>query len=129
MSIFSPALDNRIRFLQVETLYKNSPVVFVANIINTSLFVLVLWHEVDTTWLLLWGIVMMLLTSIRSVIAWYYWRDEQREESIDLWLKRFSVTALISGLTWGVAGYSFYLPEGGIYQSCVVFFVLGVAAG
>ena len=129
MSIFSPALDNRIRFLQVETLYKNSPVVFVANIINTSLFVLVLWHEVDTTWLLLWGIVMMLLTSIRSVIAWYYWRDEQREESIDLWLKRFSVTALISGLTWGVAGYSFYLPEGGIYQAFLVIFVLGIAAG
>jgi signal transduction histidine kinase/ActR/RegA family two-component response regulator len=129
MSIFSPALDNRIRFLQVETLYKNSPVVFVANIINTSLFVLVLWNEVDTTWLLLWGIVMMLLTAIRSLIAWYYWRDEQREESIELWLKRFSATALISGLTWGVAGYSFYLPEGGIYQAFLVIFILGIAAG
>ncbi len=129
MSIFSPALDNRIRFLQVETLYKNSPVVFVANIINTFFFVLVLWHEINTTWLLLWGTVMMLLTSIRSVIAWYYWRDEQREESIDLWLKRFSVSALISGFTWGVAGYSFYLPDGGIYQAFLVIFLLGIAAG
>ena len=90
MSIFSPALDNRIRFLQVETLYKNSPVVFFANIINTSLFILVLWSEVNTTWLLLWGTVMMLLTSVRSVIAWYYWRDEQREESIETWLNRFN---------------------------------------
>jgi signal transduction histidine kinase/ActR/RegA family two-component response regulator len=129
MSIFSPALDNRIRFLQVETLYKNSPVVFFANIINTSLFILVLWSEVDTTWLLLWGTVMMLLTSIRSVIAWYYWRDEQREQSIDTWLKRFTVTALLSGLIWGIAGYSFYLPEGGVYQAFLVIFLLGIAAG
>ena len=129
MSIFSPALDNRIRFLQVETLYKNSPVVFFANIINTSLFILVLWSEVDTTWLLLWGTVMMLLTSIRSVIAWYYWRDEEREQSLDAWLKRFIVTALLSGFIWGAAGYSFYLPEGGVYQAFLVIFLLGIAAG
>jgi len=129
MSIFSPALDNRIRFLQVETLYKNSPVVFFANIINTSLFILVLWSEVDTTWLLLWATVMMLLTSIRSVIAWYYWRDEQREQSLDTWLKRFITTALLSGFIWGIAGYSFYLPEGGVYQAFLVIFLLGIAAG
>jgi signal transduction histidine kinase len=129
MSIFSPALDNRIRFLQVETLYKNSPVVFFANIINTLLFILVLWHQVNTTWLLLWGAVMMLLTSIRSVIAWYYWRDEQREEAIDSWLKWFIITALLSGLIWGIAGYSFYLPEGGIYQAFLVIFLLGIASG
>ena len=129
MSIFSPALDNRIRFLQVETLYKNSPVVFFANIINTLLFILVLWREVDTTWLLLWGIVMMLLTSIRSVIAWHYWRDEQREESLERWLKWFAFTALLSGFIWGIAGYSFYLPDGGIYQAFLVIFLLGIAAG
>ena len=129
MSIFSPALDNRIRFLQVETLYKNSPVVFFANIINTSLFILVLWSEVNTTWLLLWGMVMMLLTSIRSIVAWYYWRDEQREESLDRWLKRFAVPALLSGFIWGIAGYSFYLPDGGIYQAFLVIFLLGIAAG
>ena len=60
MSIFSPALDDRIRFLQLETLYKNSPVVFFANIINASLFVLVLWGEVYTLGLLSWGMIMML---------------------------------------------------------------------
>jgi signal transduction histidine kinase/ActR/RegA family two-component response regulator len=129
MSIFSPALDNRIRFLQVETLYKNSPVVFFANIINTSLFILVLWSEVNTTWLLLWGTVMMLLTSVRSIIAWYYWRDEQREESLDTWLNRFIAPALLSGFIWGIAGYSFYLPEGGVYQAFLVIFLLGIAAG
>ena len=129
MSIFSPALDDRIRYLQVETLYKNSPVVFFANIINTSLFILVLWNEVNTTRLLLWGTLMMLLTSIRSVIAWYYWRDEQREQSIDTWLKRFTMPALMSGLIWGIAGYNFYLPEGGVYQAFLVIFLLGIAAG
>ena len=129
MSIFSPALDSRIRYLQVETLYKNSPVVFLANVINTTLFILVLWKEVDTTWLLLWGMVMMLLTSIRSVIAWYYWRDEQREESLDTWLNRFIVPALLSGFIWGIAGYSFYLPDGGVYQAFLVIFLLGIAAG
>ena len=88
-----------------------------------------LWSEVDTTWLLLWGTVMMLLTSIRSVIAWYYWRDEEREQSLDAWLKRFIVTALLSGFIWGAAGYSFYLPEGGVYQAFLVIFLLGIAAG
>jgi len=129
MSIFSPAPDDRIRFLQLETLYKNSPVVFFANIINTSLFVLVLWGEVNTVWLLIWGMVMMLWTSVRSIIAWYYWRDEGREQSIDKWLIWFSVPALISGLLWGIAGYNFYLPDGGVYQAFLVIFLLGIAAG
>lgn len=129
MSIFSPAPDDRIRFLQLETLYKNSPVVFFANIINTSLFILVLWGEVNTAWLLIWGMVMMLWTSVRSIIAWYYWRDEEREQSIDKWLRWFIVPALVSGLVWGIAGYSFYLPEGGVYQAFLVIFLLGIAAG
>ena len=129
MSIFGPAPDDRIRFLQVETLYKNSPVVFFANIVNTSLFILVLWSEVNTTWLLIWGVVMMLLTSVRSIIAWYYWREEDRENTIDKWLHWFIVPALVSGLTWGLAGYTFYLPEGGVYQAFLVIFLLGIAAG
>jgi signal transduction histidine kinase/CheY-like chemotaxis protein len=89
----------------------------------------VLWSEVNTTWLLLWGTVMMLLTSVRSIIAWYYWRDEQREESLDTWLNRFIAPALLSGFIWGIAGYSFYLPEGGVYQAFLVIFLLGIAAG
>ena len=129
MSIFSPAPDDRIRFLQVETLYKNSPVVFFANIINTSFFILVLWSEVETTRLLMWGVVMMLWTSIRSIIAWYYWSDEGREQSIDKWLHWFIVPAVLSGLIWGIAGYTFYLPEGGVYQAFLVIFLLGIAAG
>ena len=129
MSIFSPAPDDRIRFLQLETLYKNSPVVFFANIINTSLFVLVLWGEVDILWLLIWGMVMMLWTSVRSIIAWYYWRDEERDQSLDKWLLWFIVPTLISGLLWGIAGYSFYLPDGGVYQAFLVIFLLGIAAG
>lgn len=129
MSIFSPAPDDRIRFLQVETLYKNSPVVFFANIINTLLFVLVLWSEVDTTGLLIWGMIMMLVTSIRSIIAWHYWREEDREHTIDKWLYWFIVPALVSGLVWGIAGYNFYLPEGGVYQAFLVIFLLGIAAG
>jgi len=129
MSIFSPAPDDRIRFLQVETLYKNSPVVFFANIVNTALFILVLWSEVNTTWLLIWGVVMMLVTSVRSIIAWYYWREEDRENTIDKWLHWFIVPALVSGLTWGLAGYTFYLPEGGVYQAFLVIFLLGIAAG
>jgi signal transduction histidine kinase/ActR/RegA family two-component response regulator len=129
MSILSPAPDDRIRFLQLETLYKNSPVVFFANIINTSLFVLVLWGEVNTLWLLIWGMVMMLWTSVRSIIAWYYWRDEERDQSINRWLLWFSVPALVSGLIWGIAGYNFYLPDGGVYQAFLVIFLLGIAAG
>ena len=129
MSILSPAPDDRIRFLQMETLYKNSPVVFFANIINTSLFVLVLWGEVNTLWLLIWGMVMMLWTSVRSIIAWYYWRDEERDQSINRWLLWFSVPALVSGLIWGIAGYNFYLPDGGVYQAFLVIFLLGIAAG
>jgi signal transduction histidine kinase/CheY-like chemotaxis protein len=72
---------------------------------------------------------MMLLTSVRSIIAWYYWRDEQREESLDTWLNRFIAPALLSGFIWGIAGYSFYLPEGGVYQAFLVIFLLGIAAG
>ncbi len=129
MKLFDPVPDDRIRSIQVETLYKNIHAVFFANLVNTVLFCLVLWQQVDSRYLLIWAGVLLALTALRAVMTWRYWHDAQRDVRLEKWLLRFMLATMMSGLLWGIAGFVFYLPEGGVYQAFLVIFLLGIGAG
>lgn len=129
MNLFGPAVDDRIRSVQVETLYRNSHVVFFANVVNTLLFVLVLWEQVDPGQLLVWAAALLFMTALRAVLTWRYWHDPLRNMELDKWSGRFLLATLASALLWGLGGFIFYLPDGGVYQAFEVIFLLGIGAG
>lgn len=130
MRLFSPAPDDRIRHLQVQTLYKHGPVIFGANYLNSVLIVLVLWFGgVDQRILSGWLAGLIILTTIRLIIARMYWHDPERQQRITHWQRLFTITTIFSGLMWGAAGYLFLLPEGGIYEAFLLVVLLGIGAG
>ncbi|HID48845.1 MAG TPA: hypothetical protein EYP40_04380 [Chromatiales bacterium] len=128
--LFSPPPDDRIRHLQIETLFKHAPTIYVANYLNSFLIVLVMWHGgVDYLTLGIWMFAMLSLITSRVILTRRYWRDPQREARLNFWLRWFTSTTFLSGLMWGLAGILFYVPENGTYGAFLLVVLLGIGAG
>jgi two-component system, sensor histidine kinase len=128
--LFSPAPDDRIRHLQIETLFKHAPTIYAANYLNSCLIVLVMWHGgVDYVTLGFWLFAMLSLVTSRVVFTRRYWMDPQRDVRLDYWLRLFTSTTILSGLMWGLAGILFYVPENGTYGAFLLVVLLGIGAG
>jgi len=130
MTSNSHSSESRVLHLQVETLYKHLTSVLVTNYFNALLVVFVMWHSgISHTYLLLWLAAIYLITLFRTVVAWKFRQDELREQRALSWQRLFTLSAYVSGITWGMAGYVFYIPNGGIYEAFIIVFVLGLGAG
>ncbi len=129
-TLFGPRPDDRIRAVQLRTLYKNALAIYLVNYINTPLIVLVMWNSgVSQTALLWWWGVMYALLTVRVVICRRYWKDPEPEQRLDYWQRLFTGPSLLSGILWGAAGVLFYLPDGGIYQAFLVIVLVSIGSG
>lgn len=128
--LFGPRPDDRIRTVQLRTLYKNALAIYLVGYVVTPLIVLVMWQSgVSQTVLLAWWAAMYVLLTVRVIICRYYWRDAEAEQHIDAWQRWFTIPSLVSGLLWGAAGVLFYLPDGGIYQAFLVIVLVSIGSG
>ncbi|HVZ36961.1 MAG TPA: hypothetical protein VG963_31260, partial [Polyangiaceae bacterium] len=93
---------------QVETLYRQTLVVLVANCANTAIVSAVLWKPERRPLLLGWMAVTLLLSVARLRLYWRYQRPVP--ESAQLWGSRFAWGSALSGSVWG--GSSLVLLEG-----------------
>jgi two-component system cell cycle sensor histidine kinase/response regulator CckA len=111
---------------QVETLYRQTVVVLVANCVNTAIVSALLWKPERRPLLLGWMAVTLLLSAARFRLYWRYQRAAR--ENAQLWGSRFAWASALSGLAWG--GASLILLEGSepIEQLVVIFFAGGMCA-
>jgi len=129
-SLFGPRPDDRIRAVQLHTLYKNAQAIYLVGYVNTLLVVLVMWQSgVSHAALLGWLVAMFLLLTFRVILCRRYWKDPEPERQLDYWQHLFTSTSLASGLMWGLAGWLFYLPDGGIYQAFLVIVLVSIGSG
>ena len=129
-SLFGPRPDDRIRAVQLRTLYKNAQAIYLVGYVNTLLVVLVMWQSgVSRTALLIWLAAMFVLLTFRVVICRRYWKAAEPERQLDRWQRLFTGASLVSGLLWGLAGWLFYLPDGGIYQAFLVIVLVSIGSG
>ncbi len=128
--LFGPNPDDRIRAVQLRTLYKNALAIYLVGYVNTPLIVLVMWQSgVSHAALLAWWAAMYALLTVRVIICRHYWKDPEPEKRIDVWQRRFTIPSLISGILWGTAGVLFYIPDGGIYQAFLVIVLVSIGSG
>lgn len=129
-TLFGPRPDDRIRAVQLRTLYKNAQAIYVVGYINTLLVVLVMWQSgVSRVALLGWLAAMFVLLTFRVIICRRYWKDPEPERQLDRWQHLFTAASLASGLLWGLAGWLFYVPDGGIYQAFLVIVLVSIGSG
>lgn len=75
-----------------------------------------------------WLAVMSVLTLARgATVLWY--RQSRRFSSPQAWERRFLAGALLTGLSWGYAGWAFYPVLDGTERSLLILVLAGITAG
>jgi diguanylate cyclase (GGDEF)-like protein/PAS domain S-box-containing protein len=76
-----------------------------------------------------WLVLVELVYLYRLILARSYQKLQIASENAKVWLSRFRMGAIASGIVWGVGVYLFFSPSDIVEQSLLSMFVAGVAAG
>lgn len=123
--------DDQADALQVEQtrlLYAGLPNAIVINSLLALILAGVQSAVIDPgrLWLWLASLGMVLLARTALAIAW---RRNERLVIASIWLRRFRIGAIATGLTWGVGTLLLFPAENMIYQVTLALVLAGMSAG
>ena len=119
----SISLSNKIYRDQIDTLYRQTPIVLTVNVVNSALVALLL-----ASYLGLWFIflALTLFLTVLRIIAWkFYWSRPESVRSKPKWAIIATLGSGLSGLLWG-AGSALLLPDNLVEQTFVAFVIGGM---
>jgi signal transduction histidine kinase/CheY-like chemotaxis protein len=123
--IKSTTLSNKIYLNQIDTLYRQTPIVLTVNVVNSSLVALLLASYMKQALWLIFLALTLLLTALR-VIGWkFYWSRAISVRSTPKWAIIATMGSGLSGLLWG-AGSALLLPDSLVEQTFVAFVIGGM---
>ncbi len=104
------------------------PAILVANIVNSSLLLLVFIDTSARVALMIWYALIILTVACFGAL-WFTYRDQNEAD----WSRRWGSTVFIchgiGGLLWGAAGVLFFMPQSVIHFTVLAFVLGGMAAG
>ena len=118
--VFRERLDLYYRWLKQSLL---------AVVINSSILCWLLWDPKRAPYLLFWYGATLLVTAYRFKIALVYRRLHEEARTDRIWYRHAIVGALLSGLTWGAAGYLLFSSSNVFNQALLAFVLAGMCAG
>ncbi|HEB54771.1 MAG TPA: response regulator [Gammaproteobacteria bacterium] len=122
-------LDKNLEYIQIQTLFRNSPAVILASIFCALILTAIYWSQHVHAALLVWLGALLSINLVRGFFAWEFHRKNVQIENILLWWRLFSIPSLLSVSIWGLGAYIFYIPNGGQYQAVGIIIPLALAAG
>jgi signal transduction histidine kinase/ActR/RegA family two-component response regulator len=130
MTTLLPTKDRAVYRELINTLYRQSPPIFLGNIAVAGLTVFLLWDEVAPELLLSWAAAIYLLTALRVVIVWRDIRSgPHRPEETSLRCWKYVFWAGISGCLWGAMGPLFFAPDNTIVTVYTCIVLAGMTGG
>jgi diguanylate cyclase len=117
------ALDTEI----VEMLYSNNRRSLLAAIVVMFALVFIQYDLIPFKVLAVWSITFLLAYGARAYITIQYYRDHQREQHIQQWLKHFRINTGLCGAAWGLAGILLFPEDNTSHQAFLIFALVGVA--
>ncbi|MDH5355807.1 MAG: EAL domain-containing protein, partial [Gammaproteobacteria bacterium] len=121
--------SDQIRAEQVRITFASIPASLLAIFVNSSLLVVLLWNEIDQSYLMIW----FLLTNMLSVIRWQLYRQYKRAaQSLPgerNWYRLLVITIALSGITWAAVGIWLFSHNSVMHQVFLAFVVGGMCAG
>ncbi|MDX8376753.1 MAG: EAL domain-containing protein [Mariprofundales bacterium] len=124
--------DQPLLLEQIQLLYGHTPLVLSSHIVLLLVALGLLWHEVDTSLFLLWCFI-----NLGVVIARFWlWRcwlkydaDNKSSTDLDIWLRRFAMGIIGSGLVWGSIAALAMLQANITAQILLLLIISGLAGG
>ena len=100
-----------------------------AVILNSSLLCWLLWNPQQATVLGSWYVAVLLVTAYRASVVLRYRRLPEEDRMNRRWYRHAIVGAVLSGLTWGAAGYLLFSNDNIFNQALLAFVIAGMCAG
>jgi len=114
---------------QVETLYRHSAPVLLANVGNALILDVVLWNRASRPFLVAWTTLMLAMTAVRIELRRRYWQTDRASSAFRPWEVRFLIGTAVAGVLWGTAGWVLSTPGDASAQFLVAFVIAGMVAG
>ncbi len=120
--------SKKIRIEQVQQVYSRLPAATAVMYIVSTVLAGVLWPASRHPYITAWWCIMMLITTGCGMLAFFYYRSVQSPEVIEKWALRFFCFTVITGISWGAAGFLFFPGQDVASQLLIVFVVIGVSS-
>ncbi len=128
--IVRDAVDRtRVLADQVELLYRQSPVGIAVTVVVGFVVMWELNSARERDLIFMWGALTLMVAIGRAFLAFAYHNAADRDSRPDVWLRRFAIGALATGVNWGLAGAVFFPAHTDEQQVFLAFILAGMAAG
>jgi diguanylate cyclase (GGDEF)-like protein len=124
----SSELQQSVRRVQVELLWRNAPAGYVANVL-VALTVTLTLSGVLAHIAQLWFAGVLAVNATRAVLTYVYFSIPRDRRDVQFWGRLFIALTFMTGMTWGILGAVLF-PLGNQYeQSLIAIVVVGITAG
>ena len=118
-------VSNKIYTTQIDILYRQTPIVLIVNVLNSSLVAVVLASYMKQARWLIFLALTVLLTVMRVIVWKFYCSRATAIRPRSKWAITATMGSGLSGLLWG-AGSALLLPDSLVEQTFVAFVVGGM---
>jgi diguanylate cyclase (GGDEF)-like protein len=124
-------LARRVFQERIKIYFEALSVSIFAVVVNSLLLAYLLWTPQRGDLVIAWCAATLVVAAYRmvSVIRYRSQSEAERESASRQWYRHMIFGVVLSGLTWGFAGYLLYDTESMLNQSLLAFVVAGMCAG
>lgn len=126
--ILMGTVESYIRREQVLRLARQLPVNILANLAVVTTFIVIYFGQLATLNLVLWVFYSQLVNLFGLYLSRRY-RNSVEDQNINTCLWCFSIYAIADSLTFAMATWLFFIPDGGLYNVFLFTVLLGIGAG
>ena len=118
--------EDYITIEQIKRLYSQSPLGFIATIVNAALITFILWDDINRLYIAGWVVALIAVISVR-----FFHRNEFLKSDLTTtrdairWRRRFLWSLFITGAIWGSTAIFLHLSRESIMYQVIIAFVLG----
>lgn len=121
--------DERVTAYAIDYLYRGLPLIVGNLALMPIVMGALMWNRVEHWLIGAWVVLALATGASRLFLARAYSRRQPVADEARIWAQYFTVTSLVSGLTWGAAGMLFFVPGAVAHQVFLYVSIVGLASG
>ena len=129
LTLSAPLNEAKVKAHAIELLYQRLGATQLHLFLMPAVIAYAMWGHLNHTLIIGWVLAICAVYVSRISLAMSYKRLAPAVEAAGQWGLYFTVTSALSGLTWGVDGMFFFLPDSAGHQVLIYTSIMGLAAG
>ena len=121
-------VGERVRADLIALIFQQVPLSALINALVDTLLAAVLWEVSPRELLRVWWLIVVSLSVARLTLAFSFQR-RANDDDIRSWERRFVLTLILTGATWGFGGWVLMPHDSIAHQAVVFFFLMGMVGG